>query len=190
MKVLLIGSGAREHAIAWKLRQSSRLTDLHIAPGNAGTALHGHNFELKVPSTGASQTDVEAYLDAAVKTARDLKVELVFVAPDDPLAWGLVDRLEAAGIAAFGPTKAAARIEASKAFAQEFMSRHDLPRPQRVTFADLGAARDYVLAARNQLVVKADGLAAGKGSIVTTSAEEALDVVEQLMSGALVGDAG
>src|SRR6266496_6267872 len=120
MNVLLIGGGGREHAIAWKLRQSPRLTDLHIAPGNAGTDALGNNIDLAPPKTGAAVTEVEAYLDAAVKLARDLRVDFVFVAPDDPLAWGLVDRLEAAGIAAFGPSRAAAEIEASKGWAKEF----------------------------------------------------------------------
>ncbi|HLF72658.1 MAG TPA: phosphoribosylamine--glycine ligase N-terminal domain-containing protein, partial [Dehalococcoidia bacterium] len=111
MNVLVIGGGGREYAIAWKLRQSPRLTDLHIAPGNAGSAGVAHQIDLAVPKTTAAAVDIEAYLDAVVKKARELKIDLVFVAPDDPLSWGLVDRLEAAGIAAFGPNKAAARLE-------------------------------------------------------------------------------
>jgi phosphoribosylamine--glycine ligase len=191
VNVLLIGSGGREHAIAWKLRQSLRLTDLHIAPGNAGTSAVGHNVvDLPIPKTGAPVAVVEAYLDAVAKKARELKVDLVFVAPDDPLSWGLVDRLQAEGIAAFGPSKAAARLEASKAWAKEFMRRHNIPHPHAATFDDIEAARKYVRSARTQLVVKADGLAAGKGAIVTASTEEALDALDQLMIQGAAGDSG
>ncbi len=190
MNVLLIGSGGREHAIAWKLRQSPLLTDLHVAPGNAGTDAVGHNVDLPVPRNGAPQGDIDAYLDAVAKTARDLKIDLVFVAPDDPLSWGLVDRIEAEGIAAFGPSKAAARIEASKAWAKQFMQRHAIRHPSAVSFDDAGAARDHVLAAQTQLVVKADGLATGKGALVTSSKDEALEAIDELMVQRLLGDAG
>lgn len=190
MNVLLIGGGGREHVIAWKLRRSPRLTDLHVAPGNAGTESVGHNVGLPIPRTGAPPGEVEAYLDAATRTARDLRVDLVFVAPDDPLAWGLVDRLQAAGIAAFGPSKAAATIEASKAWAKEFMARHAIPRPRAASFDDLDAARAYVLGAETRLVVKADGLAAGKGAIVTDTTDEALAALDELMARGAVGDAG
>jgi phosphoribosylamine--glycine ligase len=190
MNVLLIGGGGREHAIAWKLRQSPRLTDLFIAPGNAGTAQLGHNFDLPIPRTGSPPELIGPYLNAVVDLARKLRIDLVFVAPDDPLAWGLVDRLEAAGIAAFGPSKAAAEIEASKSWAKAFMARHDIPHPHTASFDDVGQARDYVLAAQTQLVVKADGLAAGKGAIVTSTADEALEAVEDLMIRGSVGDAG
>jgi phosphoribosylamine---glycine ligase len=190
MNVLLIGGGGREHAIAWKLRQSSLLTDLHIAPGNAGTAQVGHNLELPIPRTGAAQAEVDSYLDAAASLALDLKVDLVFVAPDDPLAWGLVDRCEAAGVAAFGPSKAAALLEASKAWAKEFAARHRIPSTTSCSFHDLQAARAHVLASESALVVKADGLAAGKGAIVTNSTVEALAAVEELMAGGVLGEAG
>jgi phosphoribosylamine--glycine ligase len=190
MNVLLIGSGGREHAIAWKLRQSPRLTDLHVAPGNAGTADAGHNIALRVPGTGAAPADVEAYLDAAVKTARDLKVDLVFVAPDDPLSWGLVDRLEAAGIAAFGASGPAAQIESSKTWAKAFMKRHAIPNPGTAAFDNVADARNYIREAAGQLVVKADGLAAGKGAIVTSSTDEALEALEALMTQRIAGEAG
>jgi phosphoribosylamine--glycine ligase len=190
MNVLLIGGGGREHAIAWKLRQSPLLTDLHVAPGNAGTAEVGHNLDLPVPRNGALQPEIDAYLDAVAAKARELKVDLVFVAPDDPLSWGLVDRVEAEGIAAFGPSKAAARIEASKAWAKQFMQRHAIRHPSAVSFDDAAAARDYVLAAQTRLVVKADGLATGKGAIVTSSKDEALAAIDELMVQRLLGDAG
>jgi phosphoribosylamine--glycine ligase len=190
LNVLLIGSGGREHAIAWKLRQSPLLTDLHVAPGNAGTAVEGHNLDLPVPRNGAPQAEIEAYLETVARRARDLKIDLVFVAPDDPLSWGLVDRIEADGIAAFGPTKAAARIEASKAWAKQFMQRHNILHPEAASFDDAAAARDHVLAAQTQLVVKADGLATGKGALVTSSKDEALEAIEELMVQRLLGDAG
>jgi phosphoribosylamine--glycine ligase len=190
MNVLLIGGGGREHAIAWKLRQSPRLTDLHVAPGNAGTDAIAHNVGLSIPATGAAQPDVDAYLGAATALARELKADLVFVAPDDPLAWGLVDRLEAAGIAAFGPSQAAATLEASKSWAKAFMARHGIPHPATVSFDDVERAREYVRGARTQLVVKADGLAAGKGAIVTGTTEEALEAVEELMVQRIAGAAG
>ena len=157
MNVLLIGGGGREHAIAWKLRQSPRLTDLHIAPGNAGTASLGHNLDLPVPKTAASQAESDAYLAAATKLARDLRVDLVFVAPDDPLAWGLVDHLAVQGIPAFGPSKAAAEIEASKAWAKGFMSRQAIPQPASASFDDAPSARDYVRAAGRPVVVSVAG---------------------------------
>src|SRR5262249_17220703 len=158
VNILLIGGGGREHAIAWKLRQSPKLTDLYIAPGNAGTAEVGHNVDLPIPQTGSGAAEVEPYLDEAVRLARKGKADLVFVAPDDPLSWGLVDRLEAAGIAAFGPSKAAAAIEASKAWAKELMARHGIPHPATRTFDDVDSARTYVTSRAGPVVVKADGL--------------------------------
>ncbi|HEY7270362.1 MAG TPA: phosphoribosylamine--glycine ligase [Dehalococcoidia bacterium] len=188
--VLLIGGGGREHAIAWKLRQSPKLTDLHVAPGNAGSAAIAHNIDLPLPRTGAPPSSVEPYLNAAVKLARDLEVDLVFVAPDDPLSWGLVDRLEAAGIPAFGPSQAAAQIEASKAWAGDFVRRHGIAHPWSAAFSDLRAARAFVREQTVQLVVKASGLAAGKGAIVTSATEEALDALDSLMENRSVGEAG
>ncbi|HWO73636.1 MAG TPA: phosphoribosylamine--glycine ligase [Dehalococcoidia bacterium] len=180
MNVLLIGSGGRAHAIAWKLRQSSRLTDLYVAPGNGGTAALATNLDLPIPRTTASKAEVDGYLDAAVAKAKELRADLVFVAPDDPLAWGLVDRLEAAGIAAFGPTQAAAQLEASKSWAKDLMRRYGIPHTPTLVFDDHEAARDYARSANTQLVVKADGLAVGKGAIVTSSTEEALAAIDEL----------
>jgi phosphoribosylamine--glycine ligase len=190
MNVLVIGGGGREHVVSWKLRQSPRLTDLHAAPGNAGTAAFAHNVELPVPPNGADAGAVAAYLDAVVKTARGLKIDLVFVAPEDPLSWGLVDRLDAEGIAAFGPSKAAATLEASKGWTKAFMARHGIPHPRTATFDDPDAARDYVRGAGYQVVVKADGLAVGKGAIVTSTVDEALEAIDELMVQGIVGEAG
>lgn len=188
--VLLIGGGGREHAIAWKLRQSPRLTDLHVAPGNAGTAEVGHNVDLPIPKTGSPPSAVEPYLDAATSLARSLKADLVFVAPDDPLSWGLVDRLDAEGIAAFGPSRAAATIEASKGWAKDFMARHAIPHPRTATFTDASAARDYLRSNPQALVVKANGLAAGKGTIVCASTDDALTAVDELMVRGAMGESG
>lgn len=190
MNVLLIGSGGREHAIAWKLRQSPLLGDLHIAPGNPGTAQVGHNLPLPLPKTGAGAVEVDAYIEAVVKAATGLNIDLVFVAPDDPLSWGLVDRLTAAGIAAFGPSRAADALEASKGWAKAFMARHGIPHPRTATFDNLEDARAYVSASKSLLVVKADGLAAGKGAIVCDSTAEAFEALDDLMAKLSAGDAG
>ena len=187
MRVLLIGSGGREHAIAWKLAQSPRLTDLFVAPGNAGSAQIAQNVDLPVPRTTASQAEIAAYLQAATQMALDLRIDLAFVAPDDPLSWGLVDAFEAAGIPAFGPSKSAARLEASKAWAKQLMQRHGVPHTQTQIFDDVEAARVYVRAAKTRVVVKADGPAVGKGAIVTSTTDEALAAIDELHS---LGDAG
>ena len=187
MRVLLIGSGGREHAIAWKLAQSPRLTELFVAPGNAGTAQIAQNVDLPIPHTTAPTAEVAAYLQAATQKARELSVDLAFVAPDDPLAWGLVNVFEAAGIPAFGPTKAAARLEASKAWAKQLMQRHGIPHTETHIFDDAESARAYVRDAQTQLVVKADGLAVGKGAIVTSSKDEALAAIDELSA---LGESG
>jgi phosphoribosylamine--glycine ligase len=190
LNVLLIGSGGREHAIAWKLAKSPLLDELYIAPGNPGTARHGTNVPLPLPKTGAPREDVDAYLDAVVEKARELNVDLVFVAPDDPLSWGLVDRLDEAGFPAFGPSKAADALEASKGWAKEFMARNGILHPRTATFDDIEAAKAHVLAAPGRVVVKAVGLAAGKGAIVTSNDREAFEAIEDLMQNRAAGDAG
>jgi phosphoribosylamine--glycine ligase len=187
MRVLLIGSGGREHAIAWKLLQSPRLTRLFVAPGNAGTAQIAENVDLRVPPGAASAAEIAAYLEAAVRIARELRVDLAFVAPDDPLAWGLVDAFAEAGVAAFGPTRAAARLEASKSWAKDLMVRHGVPHTPTRSFDDVEAAKAYVRGSRGALVVKADGLAVGKGAIVTSTAREALAAIDDLRA---LGEAG
>jgi phosphoribosylamine--glycine ligase len=190
MRVLLIGGGGREHAIAWKLSQSPHLTSLSIAPGNAGTAQLGRNLNLPIPKTGSDKATVDSYIYNVTQNARDMGIDLAFVAPDDPLAWGLADRLRNAGIATFGPSKAAAQIEASKSWAKEFMARHDIPHPRTASFDDVEAAREYVRSATTQLVVKPDGLAARVGVVVASTTDEALAAVEELMVKGSSGDAG
>ena len=190
MDVLLIGSGAREHAIAWKLRQSPRLGALYAAPGNAGIAQLAETVPLAVPKADAPQERIDAYCDAVVAAARERSAELVVVGPEDPLSFGLVDRLQIAGIPAFGPAQAAARIESSKAFAKEVMRRHGVPMGAAARFDDFEAACAYVASRAGDVVVKADGLAAGKGAIVTSSHEEAVDALRDLMLEGALGAAG
>ena len=170
MNVLIIGSGAREHALAWKLRQSPRLDDLFAAPGNPGTAALGTNLPIL-------DTDAEGI----VRACREQRVDLVVVGNEDPLAAGLVDRLAVEGIAAFGPAHAAAQIESSKVFAKGLMARHGIPTAPFAVFDNASAARAYVDSQTGPLVVKADGLAKGKGVIVCASPSEALEAIEAIM---------
>ncbi len=180
MRVLLVGSGAREHAIAWKLRQSPRLSDLFVAPGNAGTAGIATNLDVKA-------SDVEG----VAALAKELRIELVVVGPEDPLDRGLVDRLAAEGIAAFGPTRAAARIESSKAFSKRLMMDHGIPTARSATFTSRTEASSYAESRSGPLVVKADGLSAGKGVFVCETTEEALEAIELMMGEeAAFGEAG
>ncbi len=190
MNVLVIGQGAREHAIVWKLRQSPRLRNLVAAPGNPGIAELADVRPLSIPKPGSPPEAIDAFLNAAAGLARDVQADLVIVGPEDPLSFGLVDRLAVEGIAAFGPTKAAAAIESSKAFARALMQRHGIPTHRSATFDDFAAARDYVEAQPGPVVVKADGLAAGKGAIVTASAEEAVEALRRLMVDRELGEAG
>jgi len=179
MRVLVVGGGGREHAIAWKLSQSPKLRELFVAPGNAGTAQFARNLPIRAND-----------LAGIARAAREHRIDLVVVGPEEPLALGLADRLAVEGIACFGPTRAAARIEASKAFARQFMARHNIPQPSFQTFSSPGAARAYIKSLPTPPVVKADGLAAGKGSIVAESQEEALRALEAIMEERAFGDAG
>ena len=179
MKVLVVGSGGREHAICWKLKQSPKVTELYCAPGNGGIAQIARCVDIKA-------TDV----DAMVKWAKDNAMDLVVVAPDDPLALGMVDALEAAGVPAFGPRQNAAIIEASKAFSKELMKKYGVPTARYETFTDLAAAQDYIRAQGAPIVVKADGLALGKGVVVAQTVEEALEAVQAMMVDKKFGASG
>jgi phosphoribosylamine--glycine ligase len=190
MDVLIIGAGAREHAIAWKLRQSPRLGALYAAPGNPGIAALAEPIPLAIPKPGAPPAQVQAFLEDAVRVARERRVELVVVGPEDPLGFGVVDALQGAGIRAFGPTRAAAEIETSKAYAKGVMERHGVPMGACARFDDFNAARSYVESHAGDVVVKADGLAAGKGSIVTSSHAEAVDALRSLMLDRALGASG
>ena len=179
MNVLVVGSGAREHTIAWKLRQSPLLGQLFVAPGNAGTSAIAEHLPV-------AANDIEGLAAAA----REQRIDLVVVGPEEPLARGLVDRLAAVGVHAFGPSGAAAEIESSKVFSKGLMQRHGIPTAAFGTFESFEEAAAFVRAHQGPLVVKADGLAAGKGAIVTATAEEALASLKEMMLGGVFGDAG
>ena len=179
MKVLVVGGGGREHAICWKLAQSPRVTELYCAPGNGGIA----QVATCVP---IAATDVEAM----VRWAKEQVMDFVVVAPDDPLALGMVDALEAEGIRAFGPRKNAAIIEASKAFSKELMRKYHIPTAKYQTFTDEQAALAYIDREGAPIVVKADGLALGKGVTVAATAEEAKAAVRDMMEGGKFGASG
>jgi phosphoribosylamine--glycine ligase len=162
VKVLLVGGGGREHALAWKIAQSPECTTLLAAPGNPGIARHARCVPLRDDAT-----------DDLLRLAVEERVDLTVVGPEAPLARGLADRFRAAGLAVFGPGAAAARIESSKAFAKDLMARHGIPTARYGTFTEAGPARQFCRALGAPLVVKADGLAAGKGAIVCRTFEEA-----------------
>ena len=179
MTVLVVGGGGREHALVWKLEQSPRVKRILCAPGNAGTTALAENVPVRA-------TD----LDAIVALAQREKVGLVVVGPDDPLAAGLVDRLQAAGIRAFGPTASAARFEASKSFAKDFMRRHGIPTAKAEKFTDFAAACDYARGQSFPLVIKADGLALGKGVTIAENFTEAERALREALVDKVFGDAG
>jgi phosphoribosylamine--glycine ligase len=179
MNILVVGSGGREHALAWKLAQSPRVREVHCAPGNAGTA----RFAVNVP---ISVTDNEGLVIYALRH----HIDLAIIGPDDSLAGGIVDAFQAAGLRAFGPTASAARLESSKAFAKDFMRRHGIPTAAYEEFDDSAAAREYCRAARYPLVVKADGLALGKGVVIARSFDEADEAIRHSMDEGAFGDAG
>ena len=179
MKVLVVGGGGREHAICWKLAQSPKVTELYCAPGNGGIAQVAQCVPIKA-------TDVEAM----VAWAKEHAMDFVMVAPDDPLALGMVDALEAAGIPAFGPRANAAVIEASKAFSKELMKKYHIPTAKYETFTDMDGALAYVRAQGAPIVVKADGLALGKGVVVAATVEEAEEAVRSMMQDHKFGASG
>src|SRR5258708_39863692 len=163
MKILVIGGGGREHALAWKLAESPKSTKVYVAPGNGGTGLAGGKVE------NLNITDPQALRE----WAQAEKVALTVVGPEAPLAAGVVDEFRAHGLRIFGPSKAAAQLESSKAFSKDFMARHGIPTALYETFTDPVAAHAYVDRLGAPIVVKADGLAAGKGVVVATTLEEA-----------------
>lgn len=181
MKVLIIGSGGREHALAWKIAQSPRVAEVYVAPGNAGTAL-----EPRVRNVGLGAEDVPALVDFARTTGIDMTV----VGPEAPLVKGVVDAFREAGLRCFGPSREAAELEGSKAFAKQFLERHGIPTAAFRAFTDLEAARDYIRERGAPIVIKADGLAAGKGVTVAHSIDEALRAAEDALAGNAFGEAG
>jgi len=181
MKVLIIGAGGREHALAWGVARSSAVEAVFVAPGNPGTAGEG-----KVENVDLDGEDFEALAAFAERRA----VDLTIVGPEAPLVAGIRDYFDARGLVCFGPSKAAARLEGSKSFAKEFMARHGIPTAQCETFTDVEAAEAYLRRRRAPIVVKADGLAAGKGVVVAGSVEEAVGAARHMLSGEGFGDAG
>jgi phosphoribosylamine--glycine ligase len=179
MKVLVVGSGGREHAICWALKKSPKVTELYCAPGNGGIGEIAQCVDVKA-------TDI----DGMVAWAKDNGMDFVMVAPDDPLAMGMVDALEAAGIRAFGPRKNAAIVEGSKAFSKELMKKYNIPTAAYQVFTDKDAALRYVEEQGAPIVVKCDGLALGKGVIVAQTVDEAKNAVISMMENKAFGEAG
>ena len=176
---MVIGGGAREHALAWKIAQSPKIMGLYVAPGNAGTAPIAHNLNIR-PND----------IDALAKAAQDIGIDLTVVGPEAPLASGIVDYFERLGLPIFGPTKAATQIESSKVFAKKLMQQYGIPCPNGITFSNYSDARKYLEFQSAPVVVKADGLAAGKGVTVASSKEEALKALSDIMEGKIFGPAG
>jgi phosphoribosylamine---glycine ligase len=181
MKILIVGNGGREHALAWKVAQSKRATQVFVAPGNAGTAR-----EPKVQNVAIDVLDFAGLADFA----RRENVGLTIVGPEVPLVAGIRDYFDARGLPCFGPSQAAAQLEGSKAFTKSFLERHRIPTAAYRTFTDLAAAEAYVRERGVPIVVKADGLAAGKGVIVARSLDEALNAVREMLAGDAFGSAG
>jgi phosphoribosylamine--glycine ligase len=173
MNILVIGGGGREHALAWKLARSPKAQKVFVAPGNGGTALDMNLTN--IPYNGV--TDIPALAEFALAS----KVELTVVGPEAPLAAGVVDEFRRRGLRIFGPTRAAAQLESSKAFAKDFMKRHRIPTAAYETFTDAVAAHDYVNAVGAPIVIKADGLAAGKGVVVATALDEAHAAIDFML---------
>ncbi len=179
MKILVIGSGGREHALAWKVVQNKEVSRVYVAPGNAGTATNPDMLNVPI-------TKVEELVEFAKKE----QMHLTIVGPEAPLSQGVVDAFRAAGLRIFGPTKVAAQLESSKDFAKAFMFRHGIPTARYQTFSDANLAHDYINANGAPIVIKADGLAAGKGVVVAMSLDEAHAAVDAMLSDNKLGDAG
>lgn len=181
MKVLIVGSGGREHALAWCVAKSTRVENVFVAPGNAGTELEGG-----VENIPLASDDIESL----VSFARDNDIGLTIVGPEAPLVDGIVDRFTAAGLACFGPSAAAAQLEGSKAFAKDFMARQGIPTAAYGNFTDIDEAVAFIQQTGAPIVVKADGLAAGKGVIIAETVEEAEAAVRDMLAGNAFGEAG
>ena len=179
MKILVIGSGGREHAIAWKITQNKEISRVYVAPGNAGTATNPDMMNVPISSV----PDLLAF-------AQKEQIGLTIVGPEAPLSQGVVDAFREAGLKIFGPTKAAAQLESSKDFAKAFMLRHHIPTAKYQTFSDAKQAHDYVDAQGAPIVIKADGLAAGKGVVVAMDAAEAHAAIDAMLADNKLGSAG
>ncbi|CAH0524391.1 phosphoribosylamine--glycine ligase [Vibrio hippocampi] len=181
MQVLVIGAGGREHALGWKIAQNPNVETVFVAPGNAGTAL-----EAKLENVAIDVEDVQGL----VAFAQEKNIELTIVGPEAPLVIGVVDAFQQAGLPIFGPTQAAAQLEGSKAFTKDFLARHQIPTAAYANFTEIEPALAYVREQGAPIVVKADGLAAGKGVIVAMTLEEAEDAIKDMLAGNAFGEAG
>lgn len=181
MKVLVIGGGGREHALAWKAAQSKKVSTVFLAPGNAGTEL-----DIKLENIAIGGEDI----DGLLAFAQENQIDLTIVGPEAPLVIGVVDRFRAAGLKIFGPTEAAAQLEGSKSFTKDFLARHNIPTGDYQNFTEIAPAVAYIKEKGAPIVVKADGLAAGKGVIVAMTEQEAIDAVNDMLEGNKFGDAG
>ena len=181
MNVLIIGSGGREHALAWKVAQSAKVDTVFVAPGNAGIAL-----EDKVQTVAIGGEDIQSL----ITFAKDNNVELTIVGPEAPLVIGVVDAFTEAGLKCFGPTKGAAQLEGSKAFTKDFLARHNIPTAAYQNFTEIEPAKAYVREMGTPIVIKADGLAAGKGVIIAQTIEQADEAIDDMLADNKFGDAG
>jgi len=181
MKILIIGNGGREHALAWKAAQSPDVKEVYVAPGNAGTALE-HNLT----NINIAATDIEKLL----QFAQEEHIDLTIVGPEQPLVLGIVDTFQHAGLPIFGPTQSAAQLEGSKAFTKDFLARHHIPTAEYQSFTDLEQALAYIHDKGAPIVIKADGLAAGKGVVVAMTLQEAEDAANDMLAGNTFGQAG
>ena len=179
MNILVIGGGAREHSLVWKLSQSPRVTKLYVAPGNAGTGLIAENLNVQA-------TD----LQSLAQVAREKNIDLAVVGPEVPLAAGIVDLFQSRGIPIFGPDKEATKIESSKVFAKDLMHKYGIPCAKSRSFSSFSEAKDYARSQKPPIVVKADGLAAGKGAILAYSIDDALNALSAIMQDRILGSAG
>ena len=181
MNVLILGSGGREHALAWKAAQSEKVTHVYVAPGNAGTALE----------PGVTNVDIAVEdITALVQFSQDNSIGLTIVGPEVPLVMGVVDAFTEAGLRCFGPSKAAAQLEGSKTFSKDFLARHNIPTAAYQTFTDVQQALSYLQQQHFPIVIKADGLAAGKGVIIAEDMKHAKATVEDMLAGNKFGEAG
>ena len=180
MKILVVGGGGREHTIVWKIAQSDKVSKIYCAPGNGGISKLAECVDI-------SATDI----DGMVKFAKDKSIDLVMVAPDDPLVLGMVDAMESQGIRAFGPRKNAAIIEGSKVFSKDLMKKYNIPTAGYEVFADSQSAIEYLIEQNSYpAVIKAEGLALGKGVIIAQNEAEAIDGIHEIMDDKKFGDSG
>ena len=181
MKVLVVGGGGREHALAWRLSQSPRVSKVYVAPGNGGTAI-----EPKIENLSIKDTDIDSLKEFALRE----KIDLTVVGPEAPLVDGIVDTFQAAGLQIFGPSAKAAQLEGSKAFSKDFLARHEIPTAAYACFTEIEPALAYIAQQGAPIVVKADGLAAGKGVVVADTVEQAQTAARDMLIDNAFGDAG